>query len=354
MAILTNKNVPIETLFNWIGYWPIDGTVHKDWMQGGLAMSDFPVAYTIYGAEQALMHDTDKLKIKDRLSIIPHGVNTKEFYPLDKKEIKKFRKEFYGGHVKKDTFLIVNVSRNQTRKDLARTIKIYAEYKKINPKAFLYMHANPADVGGDLWHIAEQFGLEPGKDMACPDPKFNEMFGFPLSVVNEIYNSADVLLTTTLGEGWGFINTEAMAVKKPIIAPANTVIPEIFNMQDIYEKEVGIKYLNDNYKTLRGIPIKCGTTSTEWVNMGVIDNGTIRPLTNVVDGVKKLDWVYKNKDKVKTIIENGYKYSQEITWDNVCKQWVELFDIAYQDIVKARKQGHKTNEKGGDKKNDKD
>lgn len=339
LAILENGKVSLDNLFNWIGYFPVDGTLRKEWVQEGIAMADYPVSYTRYGAVEMLRHDSKDVRLEERLNIIPHGVNLKEFYPLEKKEIKKFRKKFFGGHVKDDTFLIVNVSRNQPRKDLSRTMKIFAEYKKINPKAFLYLHAKPQDIGGDLWHIAKQLGIEEGKDMACPSAAFNEMFGVPIETLNKIYNSADVLLTTTLGEGWGFINTEAMAVRKPILAPANTSIPEIFNMENIHDNQPDIEYMEKNYETLRGIPIKCGT-GNDWITYGGSDNSVIRPLTNVRDGVKKLDWVYNNKDKVQKIVDNGYKYATELSWDNVCKSWVKLFDDAYNNVVEARAKGH--------------
>ena len=340
--ILTNEKVSLDNLFNWVGYYPVDGKLQSPWVQEGIAMCDYPVAYTVFGAKEILKFDTKEINLKERLNIIPHGVNIKDFYPISEEEKYKFRKEYFGGHVKDDHFLVVNISRNQPRKDIPRTLKIFAEYLKINPKAFLYIHAKADDVGGNIWTIADQLGLELDKHFALTNPDFNAMYGVTLDTLNKIYGAADVLLTTTLGEGWGFINTEAMAVKRPIIAPANTAIPEIFGMEDISEKEVGIDYVEKNLDTLRGIPIKSGYGKGDFLVYGLTDNSVVRPLTDIDDGVAKLDWVFKNPDKVKKIVENGYEYSQTLSWDSemVGERWIKLFDIAYKNVEKARKEGH--------------
>ena len=46
-------------------------------------------------------------------------------------------------------------------------------------------------------------------------------------MLNQIYNSIDVMYVATLGEGWGLTITEAMAAYCPVLAPRNTTIPEI-------------------------------------------------------------------------------------------------------------------------------
>jgi len=339
--ILLNEKVDKNYLFNWIGYYPVDGRLQDYWVTQGIALCDYPISYTEFGKDEMLRFDTDKLNLKNRVEIIPHGVNTKDFYPLKDEEIKEFRKRYFQNEVKDDDFLIVNVSRNQIRKDLMSTLKAYAEYKKINDKAKLYLHSKRNDVGGDLWEIAKQVGLKE-TDILLPI-NFNEMYGFPIETINKIYNSADVLLTTTLGEGWGFINTEAMAVNKIIIAPANSSIPEIIGMKDIYEKEVNIDYIEKNINTLRGIPVKSGYGLNDFICMGIIDNGVIRPKTDIEDIVVKLDWVYKNKDKANKIAQQGYNWVQTISWDNVVNKWEQIFDKAYNELEKQRKINIKLN-----------
>ena len=339
--IIENPNYDINYLFSWIGYYPVDGKLQQKWVNKGIGYCDYPVAYTQFGKDQILTHDNDTIKLKDRTKIIPHGVNIKDFYPLSQEEIDEFRTNYFPKEIEKDAFIIMNVNRNQIRKDIASTIKAFAKYKKINPKAVLYIHAKQIDQGGDLWEIAQQFGLEIGKDMLLPS-NFNEMFGIPVDILNKIYNCADVLVSTTLGEGWGFINTEAMAVKKPLLTPANTAMPEIIGMNNIYEKEVGLSYVRTHLKSLRGIPVLSGYGENDFVSMGSLDNSVIRPKVDIDDLVAKLDWVYNNPKDAQTIAKNGYKWVQELEWENVSKQWEELFDKAYSDLEAERKLGHTT------------
>ncbi len=336
--ILTNENYSMKYLFTWIGYYPVDGNLQDRWVNKGIGYCDYPVAYTEFGKREILKFDNEDINLKSRLGVIPHGVNFKDFYPLDEKEQRKFREKYFPKELPKDAFIILNVNRNQVRKDIASTIKAFAQYKKINKKAYLYLHMKQTDQGGDIWEIAKQFGLKPGEDLMLPN-NFDESQGIPLSELNKIYNSCDVVVSSTLGEGWGFSNTEAMAVKKPLITPNNTAMPEIINVSED-NKEVDIEFLYSNYQVLRGIPIKSGYGKNDFVCMGSMDNGVIRPKVDINDFVQKLDWVYKNKDKAKVIANNGYEFVKTLNWDNVCESWDNLFMKAYSELEKERSAGH--------------
>lgn len=318
-----------DHLFNFIFYTPVDGNLRPYWVQDTIGMADYPVSYTEYGKREMLKYDIDKL-VENKLTVIPHGVSVENFYPISDAERIEFRNTYFGGNVKEDTFLIVNISRNQIRKDLARTLEVYAKYKKINPKAHLYLHCKDFDQGGDLWEIAFQLGLKEG-DFSLPG-SFEIDKGVSVEILNKIYNSADCLLTTTLGEGWGFINTESMAVKKPIIAPVNSSIPEIFGVEE--GDLIDIEGLEKNYKKWRGIPVKLGT----FINFGAVDNGVLRPITDVNDAVIKLDWVFNNPTKVKVMTENAYKFVNNLTWANISEEWDLLFKKAYNKAIELREE----------------
>lgn len=339
------KGMSPEWWFKWISYWPVDAPTKENWVTRSVAQSDYPVAYCQYGYEQFMRwdqeggiyewiqkpHEEERERgqllapsLEGRLEIIRHGTNTKDFYPLPEDEKKKIRKEFFGDKLDDDTFLIVNISRNQPRKDMARTIKVFADFQKKVPNSFLYLHARVDDVGGNLQESARHFDLDQSK-WGFPRG-FSEGKGYPIEFVNKIYNVADVCLTTTLGEGWGLISTESMAVKTPIVGPNVTSFREIFNTENGFDQE-----------TARGIPIESGASSSEWICLGQTDNERIRPLTNVDDAVSKLLWVKKNPDKVKKITERAYDWATKLTWENECKKWVNLFEKAYQDLERERK-----------------
>jgi len=346
------RTLPKENWFKWIGYFPVDSDLKENWVTKSIALADVPVAYCDYGKKEMLKFDrkefdvTFQMKLdtngspqkvtmkvpnlKDRLKAIPHGVDTNVFKPLSKSEITKFRKNYFNGIVKDDTYLVVNISRNQPRKDLARTLKVFADFKALVPNSFLYLHCKDDDLGGSIHELARNFGLILGEDYSVPK-EFDAGIGFAVDIVNMIYNAADLCITTTLGEGWGFINTEAMATKTPIAAPYITSMIDIFSNYD--------PTLPLEKQSLRGIPARAGTTSSEWTCLGFTDNERIRPLTNVSDMVNKMFWAYSNPDEVKKITDRAYEWVQNLDWTNVVKQWNDLFLRTFNELEEERKKG---------------
>lgn len=317
--------------FKWIAYWPVDSELKENWVTRSVLLADYPVMYTQYGKDMVeywnIKGDLDLTNLRQ----IPHGINTDEFYPISDEEKKEFRKSYFGDMVKENDFLVVNISRNQPRKAMDRTLQIFKEFQKRRPQSKLYMHCKVQDAWGSLAEACRSWGLEVNTDVFFPE-SFNEHQGVPVDVLNKIYNVADAAMTTTLGEGWGFILTEAMATKTIVLAPDNTSIPEILNAQDGFDEN-----------TARGVSVKSFSTSSEWFCVGAQDNERIRPLPNTDDFVEKLMWVYDNPDKAQKIIDRAYDWVQTITWGEVVKQWEALFDKAITDLDKEREEGRYKN-----------
>ena len=186
--------------------------------------------------------------------------------------------------------------------------------------------------------MALRFGLVQKEDWNYPD-NFTSRKGFPREVLNLIYNTADCQLSTTLGEGWGLPLTEAMAAKTINVAPNITSIPELFNSTNLDSIDNPDQF--PSYK-LRGIPVKAGSTSSEWTCHGAVDLERIRPLTNVDDAVKKLLWVYDHPQEVKAITNRAYNWVKRLTWERVAQKWDKLFQKIYQELEKERAHPKKT------------
>lgn len=329
------KKLPPSWLFKVVSYIPIDSSIKGNWIENSIALADYPVAYTEYGKEEISEADLSLAKptgVAKRTKVIYHGINLDDFKVLPKEEVDKFKKDYFRGVVDPHTFLVVSVARNQLRKDLPRTLCMFAEFKKRRPDSFLYIHAQETDAWGSLKEYARNFNLEFGKDWGVPQ-KFNAGVGFPVEALNLIYNSADCILSTSLGEGWGFYNTEAFATKTVVVAPDNTVHPEIFG----YKSGDDISDMDALCETgIRGIPVKSRSNLSEWATYGIEDLERTRPLTNVEDGVKKLIWAYDNPDKVKEITERAHKWVQDYTWANIGKQWDDFLRNAYKDLQTDR------------------
>lgn len=363
------RTVPPEQWFKWIGYWPVDADVKENWVTRSIALAHYPVAYCEWGKSRILKYDKDDLKIrfnlkikdtgesmkadvpigsiKDKIDVIHHGVDLDVFKPLPKADIQEFRKQYFAGKVKDDTFLVVNVSRNQPRKDIARTLSVFAQFKKKVPNSYLYLHMKANDAGGSIDEMARNFGLIPGEDYTVPE-EFSPGIGFPIDVVNKIYNAADVCITTTLGEGWGFITSEAMATKTPIVVPNITSILDIFGsyVPEEYNGDLNKWLEADGYSKVRGVPVLAGSTSSEWICLGIEDNERVRPLTNVEDMVNKMLWVYNNKGKAQEMTERAFKWVQDMAWPNIVKKWDDLFTRAVDDLQKERSVGHAIDKAG--------
>lgn len=300
--------------FSTIYYYPFDCAPREEWVNQCVSSFDFPVAYTEYAK-----NESRKVigKLADKQDVIYHGTNTDDFFPLSPEEAKQSRDMIFPAL--KDKFLILNVNRNQGRKDVSRSLMIMKQLRNMGVEdAFLYMHMQETDFGGSILQMARAIGLSPDADFTVPDPRqFGAHSGFPIDFLNRIYNSADAYLTTTHGEGWGLSITEAMATKLPVIAPNNTSVPEI---------------LGDD----RGWKISSGHTPTHWI-IKENDNERMRPLMDVEEAANTIKYIIDNRDEAVERAEKAYAWAVEHTWENVCKQWIGVFNRATNKARTARK-----------------
>lgn len=288
--------------FKSIFYFPVDSPIVYE-LTKDLELIDLLVTYTEYGKNEILKH---KPNLKNKIRIVPHGSNSKEFYPLPKAEVKKFRDEYFGSGEK---FIITNLNRNQPRKDIPQTIFGFIEAKKIwdktLPKPFLYIHCHPKDpYGWDLRAILVQTELKEGEDYMLLPKEYEEQM-VETDVVNKIYNASDVYLTTTLGEGWGLGFSEAASCKIPIVAPYSTSFMEMSG----YGK---------NAFMLETLYPFCST----------FDN-VIREQTDPYEIAETLEKIatlkQKNDAELQKKIENAYEWTKKLEWTEVCKSWIKYF-----------------------------
>ena len=124
--------------------------------------------------------------------------------------------------VEEDTFLMLNVNKNEWRKDPLRSLEILAGLRKLGVPAKLILRMDPMSAMGGV-HLdmaAQQLGLTYGKEWCHIGPVNDEAMA-------ALYNAADLYLTTSLGEGWGLGVTEAMACHCPVAMPKHTSLAEI-------------------------------------------------------------------------------------------------------------------------------
>ncbi|ADX42534.1 glycosyl transferase [Tetrasphaera phage TJE1] len=308
MPALQKLKDELPKKFKLVFYFPIDCTPKKDWVDECIALVDYPVTYT-----QFAKREIEKIKPMPALEVIYHGSDPKTFYPIQGQARDVIRGALFPG-MPKDCFLVLNVNRNQQRKDLNRTFAAFAKFHKKQPNSFLFVHAAVNDVGGNLVEIAEAHGLVAGKDWSYPDPSvFNPAQGVPIEVVNQIYAASDLVVSSTLGEGWGLSLTEAMACKKPVLFPRHTSIEEI---------------IGENEE--RGTFVRCGGPD-HTIALGQQDNGRVRPLVHIDDMADKMLNICRYPSKYQKKAEAAYQWVLDHTWENKAKAWKEVFARALGD-----------------------
>ena len=286
--------------FRWVEYFPIDGTPHADWLEH-LKECDAPVAFNKYGVDEVLKVLPG---LKDKIQCVYHGINTDEFYPLSDEERDEFRASV---GLRPEDFFVVRVDRNQQRKDIPRTMAIFSKFHAKHPDSKLYLHCAPQDSATNLRLVGKRFGLEEGKNLAFPK-NFSVHYGVPIEQLNKIYNAADVVMSTTLGEGCGLSSLEAMACRRPILFPDNSALSET---------------LSNN----RGVKMDC----KGWFILP-FDNEILRPLTDVKDGAQKLEKLWKDKQYRDRIAKNGYDWVITMTWDKAAAEFDRIISEQYEGL----------------------
>ncbi len=151
-----------------------------------------------------LVYETGYLK--EYPTIIPNGVDTSIFRPLDKKETRSF----LGLKQNRFTILLSSVTLKNRYKGLKYAIEVIHKLKKINPYILI--------VGNESQELSEQL------------QGFDTFFtGFIQddNLLNKYYASADIFLNTTIADNQPLVVLEAMAGGTPNFGFATGGIPEI-------------------------------------------------------------------------------------------------------------------------------
>ncbi|MBV5347945.1 glycosyltransferase family 4 protein [bacterium] len=290
-----NRTTPFRTIM----YYPIDSILQEEWYKNIKPINRL-VAYTDFGKQAYLKHDDTR-----SIDVIYHGVDTAMFKPLSKEEASKFRKHYFGNN--SDKFIFMNINRNQQRKDIPRTIQAFKEFQRFVPESILYLHMAHVDQGWNIPSLLEQMNLVLGKDVLLPE-KMEPNQGYPVDIINYLYNACDCVLSTTLGEGMGLSWIEAMATKTPVIMPNNTAMAEL---------------ITDD----TGYLVNSGSDLSLWTCLPN-DNDVLRPLVAVEDLVAKMLEVYNNQTLAKEKAEAAYKWAcTNMLWSGkIATQWLKVFN----------------------------
>ncbi len=179
-------------------YFPIDSRGYqRDWCVN-LAKFDKVIVYTSF-AESVVREGG----FEGEVVVIPHGVDRSVFYPINKTLA---RASMRGLNI--DDFIVLNSNRNQARKRVDLTIKGFCKFARKKPETRLYLHMGLKDVGWDIIPLMQREcqnnGIDIAQKLVITNPDMTPRNAPPKEHLNLIYNTTDVGINTSLGEGWGW------------------------------------------------------------------------------------------------------------------------------------------------------
>jgi glycosyltransferase involved in cell wall biosynthesis len=232
---------------------------------------------------------------------VPHGLNHKEFYPIDKDHseyegLQQFRTSVVGENV--DYVMFFN-SRNIRRKQIPDAMLAFRSFLDSLPKEkadrcrFVLHTELITDHGTDLGAVAEYlFGENYESNIVFSHQKLSR------TQLNWLYNIADLQILITSNEGWGLTITEAMLTGTPVIANVTG------GMQD------QMRFVDEN-----------GKWFTPSADVPSNHRGTYK---------EHGEWVfpvYPTSRSVQGSPQTPYIFDDRCSWEDVCDRIKEIYEL---------------------------
>jgi glycosyltransferase involved in cell wall biosynthesis len=201
----------------WVPWMPVDSDPLPERVLQALTPAWQPIAYSKFGERKLTEAGLHPL-------YVPHGVETSVYCPGDKAEAR----ERLG--LPQDVFVAAMVAANKgypSRKAYPECLWAWREFVKVHPDAVLYLHThmNANNQGIDLPLLIRKLGIPTDNVRYC-DQYYNTL-GFDDDYMVAAYRAADVLLSPSMGEGFGLPILEAQSCGCPVIVGDWTSMPEL-------------------------------------------------------------------------------------------------------------------------------
>jgi glycosyltransferase involved in cell wall biosynthesis len=288
-----------------IAYCPIEtGPVDATWIER-LTGIDRIVTYTAWAKrelERARLPAAGSSASPVPIEVIPHGVDTSAFHPIDcRPEIAraKARRLLFGTDPDFDNaFIVLNANRNQPRKRIDTTIRGFAMFAKEKPaNVRLYLHMALADLGWNIGKLTQRYGLDSRLIVTTDSGAFPNVTDEQL---NLIYNACDVGLNTAVSEGWGLVAFEHAATRAPQVVPGHGCTLELW--------DGAAEFLCPAMSMVAPVTL--------------LEEHFITP----EEVAKKLDLLYCDKDRRARLADLAYQRAtrDELAWDSIVQCWDTL------------------------------
>lgn len=211
----------VTSRFRWCPWLPVDHDPAPPPVLRALRTAYQPISYSRFGEAKLREADID-------VRYVPHGIDTKVMRPISQEEARA--KVQFPEQVQDYDFLAVMVAANKgapSRKSFGQVLWAWRDFVKDHPNALLYLHTHAGTemAGMNLEEQLEQLGISP-RNVLFADPYWN-VLGYPDEYMAHLYSAADVLLSPSMGEGFGLPIVEAQACGCPVIVGNWTSMPEL-------------------------------------------------------------------------------------------------------------------------------
>lgn len=201
----------------WIAWFPIDGVPAPPIVVDRTSQADYRAAFSEFGQRQMQTADVD-------CGYVPLGVDCEIFKPGSKKDAR----ETLG--FPQEAFIATMVAANNgfpSRKSFPEALQAFARFRVNHKEAVLYLHTflKPLKDGINFLPLIKDLRLP---DSAVILPNEAEMrVGVPDEQMALVYQASDVLLSPSMGEGFGLPIVEAQACGTPVVTQDVTSMSEL-------------------------------------------------------------------------------------------------------------------------------
>lgn len=169
------------------------------------------IAMTRFGKEQLLKIGMPESNI----TYIPHAIDTKTLFVDAGQDGRKQMGIPENAHL--TVMNAANRGRLPVRKAFAENLLALSDHMKKHPDAWAYIHTEPEGISDGMNLIRYlKFIDAPMDRFRWPEPMAFRN-GIPNEALKFIYSAADVVLATSMGEGFGIPTIEAQACGTPVI-----------------------------------------------------------------------------------------------------------------------------------------
>lgn len=277
----------------WIGYFPIDGKpIPRKWHQLINRMNKRVVI------SKFAQNEVKKILPFRDVELLYHGVDPVIYRPYPEEVIKKERE--LRGWV--DKFIILNINRNQTRKQIPLTIKGFSSFAQGKPDVLLILRMQAVEeVGWDIPDLIDRYELR-GKAVIVDAPALT---GLPEEELIKLYNLADLHVSTTAGEGFGLTTLESLSCGTPVL------ITDCSNSLELVQSKEQL------------IKVKELIISNRNIEQAYADSD---------DLAEKLEYFYNNPHILEALGQSGRTFALNMTWDQAREKLMTILKDAEKEL----------------------